>query len=148
MRILLPVFFVAVSSVLAEMPAADPPPQKSKTPDLRPRIYELAGALGNEGFKFRDGAWTGSLQGGKAQKLAVNLFAGNQYWFCGTTSDAGETPSVTLRDPAGNPVETVKFEKDGIAAAGVTAPVTGRYNLELSGSSPGTRQFCLLYLYK
>ena len=148
MKILLSVLLVAASSAFAQIPVADPPAEKNKAPDLRPRIYELAGALGNEGFKFRDGAWIGSLQGGKPQKLAVNLFAGNQYWFCGTTSAAGETPSVSLRDPAGNPVETVKFQKDGIAAVGVTVPVTGLYILELKGASSGNREFCLLYLYK
>ena len=148
MKLLLPVFFALASSAFAQVPAADPPAEKSKAPDLRPRIYELAGALGNEGFKFRDGAWTGSLQGGKPQKLAVNLFAGNQYWFCGATSDSAETPSVTLRDPAGNPVEIVKSGEYGIAAAGVTAAITGRYTVELKGSSSGTREFCLLYLYK
>lgn len=148
MKSFLPALLVVVSSAFAQMPAADPPAKKNKMPDLRPRIYELAGALGNEGFKFRDGAWTGSLQGGKAQKLAVNLFAGNEYWFCGATSAPGETPSVVLTDAAGNPVETVKFEKDGIAAVGVTAAATGRYTLQLKGPSSGTREFCLLYLYK
>lgn len=148
MKILLPFLFAIGASAFAQIPVADPPAGKSKTPDLRPRLYELAGVLGNEGFKFRDGAWTGSLQGGKARKLAVNLFAGNEYWFCGATSSPGEAPSIVVSDPSGNPVETVKFEKEGISAAGVTAASTGRYTLELKGHSSGTREFCLLYLYK
>jgi len=41
-----------------------------------------------------------------------------------------------------------RFDKDGIAAAGVTAAATGRYVLEIKGPSPGTREFCLLYLFK
>ena len=115
---------------------------------LRPRLYAIAGALGNEGFKARDGAWSGTLQGRKPQRLAVNLFSGNQYWFCAATSASGETPSLSLRDPSGGAVGLVLFEKDGVAAAGVTAAATGRYVLQIEGSAPGSRDFCLLYLFK
>jgi hypothetical protein len=148
MKLLSVALFLAVSCAWAQMPPATTSAEKSETPDLRPRIYDLAGALGNEGFKVRDGAWSGSLQGAKSRRLTVNLFAGNQYWFCGATSASGETPSLVLRDPSGQPAEIVRFEKDGIVAAGVTAAATGRYVLEIKGSSPGTREFCLLYLFK
>lgn len=148
MKLLSVALFLAASCAWAQMPPATTSSEKSETPDLRPRIYELAGALGNEGFKVRDGAWSGSLQGAKPRRLSVNLFAGNQYWFCGATSASGETPSLVLRDPSGQPAEIVRFEKDGIAAAGVTAAATGRYVIEIKGSSPGTREFCLLYLFK
>lgn len=146
-RLILALLFAA-SSALAQMPPSSTSAEKSRTPDLRPRIYDIVGLLGNEGFKVRDGAWSGSMQGTKPQRLSVNLFAGNQYWFCGATSAPGETPSLTLRDPSGQTAEMARFDRDGIAAAGVTAPVTGRYVLEIRGSSPGTREFCLLYLFK
>ena len=136
----------AGSLALAQEPV--PSPEPSADPGLRPRLYNLAGAVGNEGFKLRDGAWSGVLQGSKPQRLAVNLFAGNQHWFCAATSATGETPSLSLRDPAGHEVELVKFEKDGIAAVGVTAPATGRYVLTLQGSARGSRDFCVLYLFK
>jgi hypothetical protein len=139
-------FFCAGSLVFAQEPA--PSPESSPDSGLRPRLYDLAGAIGNEGFKVRDGAWTGVLQGSKPQRLAVNLFAGNQYWFCATTSSSGETPSLSLRNPAGQEVESVDFEKDGMAAVGVTAPATGRYVLEVRGSARGSREFCVLYLFK
>jgi hypothetical protein len=124
------------------------PTTVTPVPGLRPRLYDIAGALGNEGFKVRDGAWRGVLQGRKPQRLAVNLFSGNQYWFCVATSATGETPSLSLRGPSGEMVELVPFEKDGVAAAGVTAAATGRYVLEIDGSGPGSRDFCLLYLFK
>ena len=146
-RLILALVF-AGSCVLAQMPPSSTSAEKSGTPDLRPGIYELAGVLGNKGFKVRDGAWAGSLQGAKPQRLSVNLFAGNQYWFCAATSAPGETPNLTLRDPSGQATEMARLDKDGIAAAGVTAAATGRYILEIKGSSPGTREFCLLYLYK
>ena len=132
--------------VSAQEPAPSPAP--SPDPGLRPRLYDFAAAIGNEGFKVRDGAWSGVLQGSKPQRLAVNLFAGNQYWFCAVTSSSGETPAISLRDPAGEEVDLVTFEKDGIAAAGVTATATGRYVLELQGSARGSREFCVFYLFK
>jgi hypothetical protein len=139
--------FVAFS-VSAQIPPASTSAGKSEPRDLRPRIYELAGALGNEGFKLRDGAWVASLQGAKSRRLGVNLFAGNEYWFCAATSASDETPALVLRDPSGRIVEVARLDRDGIAAAGVTAAATGRYVLEIKGPSPGTREFCLLYLYK
>lgn len=134
-------------SAAAEKPAPSPTPQ-APVPTLRARLYDVAGALGNDGFKIRDGAWAGILEGGKTQRLPVNLFAGNQYWFCATTSAPGEDAVIVLRDPTGQPVDTVSYRSEGIAAHGVTAPVTGLYTLELKGAYSGTRDFCLLYLFK
>ena len=122
--------------------------EKNAQTTLPARLYSVVGALGNEGFKLRDGGWSGSIEGSKAQRLAVNLFAGNQYWFGAATSGAGETPDLVLRDPSGNKMQPVAYEGDGIAAVGVTAPVTGRYIVELSGSASGSRDFCLFYLFK
>lgn len=131
----------------AQEPAPSPV-SPAPAPTLRARLYDVAGALGNDGFKVRDGAWEGILEGGKTQRLPVNLFAGNQYWFCAATSAPGEDPVIVLRDPEGRPVDTVSYRSEGIAAHGVTAPVTGLYTLELKGSSSGARDFCLLYLFK
>lgn len=142
------VLLAIATCAFAQAPVTDPSSKETPSPELRPRLFDFAGVLGNEGFKVRDGAWTGRLLNGKPQRLAVNLFAGNQYWFCAATSDPAETPSLSLRDPSGHPVEVVRSEKDGVAAVGVTAGATGRYTLELKGSSPGTRSFCLLYLFK
>ena len=43
---------------------------------------ELAGAFSNDGFKLRDGHWTGTLSPGESRVIAVNLYSGNEYWFC------------------------------------------------------------------
>lgn len=148
MKISAPLLLLLAASVCVQTSPAERTAEDAKSDRLDPRIYESAGAFANEGFKFRDGAWTGSLQGGKTQRLPVHLFAGNQYWFCAATSEPGETPTLSLRDPSGRPVETVDSPRDGVAAAGVTATATGRYVVEIKGASSGTRQFCLLYLYK
>jgi len=134
---------------LASLASAQKPAKTdAAAPGLRPRLYDVAAALGNDGFKVRDGAWSGVLQGEKPRRLAVNLFAGNQYWFCAASSASGETPSIVLRDPSGRELEPVAFNKDGVVAAGVTAPVTGRYVVQVGGFAPGSREFCLLYLFK
>lgn len=147
MKFFLLIFLAVSAGVFAQGP--DPSPAAAEpAPDLRPALYELAGALGNEGFKVRDGAWSGVLQGGKPRRVALNLFAGNQYWFCAASSAPGESPSITLRDPSGQAVDLVPFKRDGVAAAGVTAAATGRYVLEIGGSTRGSREFCVLYLFK
>lgn len=145
MKYIVLIFLALTRPILAQEPVAK---TEESAPVLRPRLYDVAGALGNDGFKTRDGAWTGVLQGEKPRRLAVNLFAGNQYWFCAATSATGETPSLSLRDPSGRELETVSYAKDGVAAVGVTAPATGRYVVELAGSAAGSREFCLLYLFK
>ena len=148
MKIFIVVLLSLAASAPAETPAKTASAEENTASGLRPRIYDLAGVLGNEGFKVRDGAWMGSMKGDKPKRLAVNLFAGNEYWFVGATSEPGEVPAISLRDPAGRPAETVRFDKDGIAAVGVTAAVTGRYILEFRGSAAGSREFCLIYLFK
>jgi hypothetical protein len=35
----------------------------------------------NDGFKVRDGHWTGTVKKGDRTVVAVNLYAGNEYWF-------------------------------------------------------------------
>lgn len=117
-------------------------------PTLRARLHEFAGVLGNRGFKLRDGVWTGVLEGSHPRRLAVNLFAGNQYWFFAATSGAAETPEISLRDAAGKKIPLVASERGGVAAAGVTAPATGRYVLEIGGPAKGSREFGAIYLFK
>ena len=147
MKRLLLFIFCGGGLALAQEPAPSPS-SPSAEQDLRPRLYDVAGAIGNEGFKLRDGFWSGVLQGSKTHRLAVNLFAGNQYWFCAASSSPAETPSLSLRNTEGKAVEAETFERNGIFAVGVTPPATGRYVLDLKGTERGSRDFCVLYLFK
>ena len=53
----------------------------------RKTALDLAGAFSNDGFKIRDGHWCTELAPAKPQVIQVNLYAGNEYWFCaGATS--------------------------------------------------------------
>lgn len=126
--------------------------QPSPTPDpvipLRARLLDLAGALANEGFRVRDGFWSGRIEPGVPRRLAVNLFAGNHYWFCAAVDAPDTRPVVALYDPRGEPVEVVTHDGPGLAAAGVTASVTGRYVVEVKTPRGPAADFCLLYLFK
>ncbi len=131
-----------------EEPDAAPVEPQSKAPSLRARVLELAGAMGNEGFKLRDGLWSGRLEPGQPKRLAVHLFAGNQYWFCAATPEGSRSPKFALFDPQGKPVTTLAYDGPGLAAVGVTAAATGRYFVEVAPGSGSASDFCLIYLFK
>lgn len=132
--------------------AAAEEPKPSPTPDpsvpLRARLMDLGGALANEGFRSRDGFWSGRLEPGKPRRLAVNLFAGNQYWFCAAVGQPGEGPAIALYDPQGQAVKGLVYDAEGLAAVGVTAGTTGRYVVEVKAPHGAACDFCLIYLFK
>jgi len=152
-------FMVFVLSALSvqgkESAPPDPEPQKRAredqrgcAPQIRERLYTMVGALGNEGFKARDGCWGGQLEGG-ARRLAVHLFAGNQYWFCAAAAPEDADLTISLTGPSGENPPMEKHHQPGLAAVGVTARVTGQYFVEVAGGPSGAaREFCLLYLFK
>jgi len=117
-------------------------------PGLRAALYEVAGALGNEGFKVRDGIWSGKLEAGVPQRLAVNLFAGNHYWFLATAGAGARGLELSLFDSAGRPVPVASEGPPGLAVAGVTAGATGQYFLQIGSAGGPTADFRLLYLFK
>ena len=110
---------------------------------------DLGGALSNEGFKMRDRLWTGKVEPGAPQRLAVNLFRGNHYWFCASADPEARGLEVSVFGPDGAPVAgAAGHAEPGIAAAGVTAATTGRYFVEIRTSGGPASGFCLLYLFK
>lgn len=133
-------------------PSAKPSPaaatQKDKEPLLRARVLEFAGALGNEGFKVRDGFWIAHLESGAAARLAVNLFAGNHYWFCAAAPERSPESKISLFDPQGEPVKTKDHKAADLAAAGVTATTTGRYVVQVENAGGAAVDICLVYLFK
>lgn len=130
----------------AQEPASSPPPDPAVP--LRARLLDFAGALANEGFRVRDAFWSGRLEPGASRRLAVNLFAGNEYWFVAAVDATDLRPVVALYDPQGEPVAALKHDEPGLAAAGVTAGATGRYVVEIKTPRGPAADFCLLYLFK
>ncbi len=93
-------FLVLLASIsLLHAQEASPTPAPSTTPvtdtaaeaSARSAALELAGAFSNDGYKIRDGYYFGALEPGKSTLIEVNLFAGNEYWFCA----AGNAPVVS-----------------------------------------------------
>ena len=140
----------ATAVAFAEGPSPTPSPSPEPLPSatLRARLSDLTGALSNEGFKSRDRVWSGKVKPGQPQRLAVNLFRGNQYWFCAAMDPEIESPRVTVFGPDGKAIEAARHSEPGVAAAGVTAEATGQYFIEVETSSGPATEFCFVYLFK
>ncbi len=109
---------------------------------------ELAGAFSNDGFKLRDGHWTGSLAPGESKVIAVNLYAGNQYWFSAGATDKAQKISLELFDETGAPVVGEKYNSGTKAATGVAVEKSGEYFVKVRLEKGEPAAVCFLYSYK
>ena len=110
---------------------------------------DTAGAFSNDGFKIRDGHWAGQIKPHDRALIAVNLYAGNQYWFSIGAGDKAKKIDVDLYDEAGKKVVTESYNSGGPkAAAGFSPTSSGQYfvSVGLLDGEPST--FCLVYSYK
>ena len=111
-------------------------------------VQELAGAFANDGFKVRDGNWTGAIQPGDSQLIQVNLYAGNQYWFSAGATDKAKKLLVTVFDETGKQVEVDNYQSGPTAAAGFSPESSGSYYVRVQEVEGGPASFCLIYSYK
>ncbi len=111
-------------------------------------VLDLTGAFTNDGFKLRDGHWTGLIKPREHTLVAVNLYAGNQYWFSAAANSKAKKISVNLFDESGKPVVTETYNAGDKASAGFSPTSSGQYfvGLRLVEGEPTT--FCLVYSYK
>lgn len=110
---------------------------------------EMAGAFTNDGYKIRDGHWTGQLKLKEPRILTVNLYAGNQYYFSLGSTDKAKKVNVTVYDEAGKQVGDELFFQDRFrAAAGVSPVASGPYYVSIQLLEGEPTDFCLLYSYK
>src|SRR3954462_12459192 len=116
--------------------------------DARKTALELAGAFSNDGFKIRDGHWVGALKSGEQQVLAVNLYAGNQYWFSVGAQGGPKDFAVHVYDESGKPVKTEDFEDEDKAAAGFAPTISGQYFVSIGPVENEAGTFCLVYSYR
>ena len=116
--------------------------------DARKVALEIAGAFSNDGFKIRDGHWTGPIKPGEQALLAVNLYAGNQYWFSVGASAKARNFLVRVYDEAGKPLSTETYEDEDKAAAGFSPTVSGQYFVGIGPVEGEPSTFCLVYSYK
>ena len=114
----------------------------------RKDALELAGAFTNDGFNIRDGHWCGVLKPHDHALVALNLYAGNQYWFSVGTVEPIKKATITVFDEAGKQVTTESYSNEEKAAAGFAPENSGQYfvAIDLVDSEEGS--FCLVYSYK
>ncbi len=141
-----PIFLALLAAVapLGILSAAD----VDSEVEARKVALDLAGAFSNDGFKIRDGHWTGAIKPGEQTILAVNLYAGNQYWFSVGAVAKAKSFAVRLYDEAGKPLPIETYQDEEKAAAGFSPTTSGQYFVGIGpvGGEPNT--FCLVYSYK
>ena len=111
-------------------------------------VLDLAGAFANDGFKMRDGHWTGPLKKDENALVAVNLYAGNQYWFSVGAVEPAKKIDVAVYDETGRRVTTETYNEGEKAAAGFSPTSSGQYYVSVSLLEGAETTFCLVYSYK
>jgi hypothetical protein len=109
---------------------------------------DLAGAFSNDGFKLRDGHWAGTFAPNESKLIAVNLYAGNQYWFCVGATDKAKKVSVAVFDETGAPVAAEKYNSGAKAAAGLSVTSSGEYFIRVRLDEGEAAGVCFVYSYK
>lgn len=146
MRLRILCFCLATALAIPILSAAE----NDKEVTARSAALELAGAFSNDGFKIRDGHWAGVVKPGEPAVVAVNLYAGNQYWFSVGGDDKDAKLSVQLHDESGKPLEVEDYQEHGTAAAGFAPTISGQYFVSVApqGDKSAAGTYCLVYSYK
>ena len=109
---------------------------------------ELAGAFANDGFKLRDGHWVGILSPNEGKTVAVNLYAGNEYWFSAGATEQAKKLVIEVFDETGAQVATEKFNSGTKAAAGFSVTNSGEYFVRVRLDEGEAAGVCFVYSYK
>jgi len=80
--------------------------------------------------------------------IAVNLYAGNQYWFAVGAADPAKKIAVNVYDETGRLLRTEHYEGGDRAAAGFSPSDSGQYFVSVDLVEGGSSSFCLIYSYK
>ena len=137
--------FAAITLTIATALGA----QESDTEvNARKAALDLAGAFTNEGFKMRDGHWSGTIKPKDHALIAVNLYAGNQYWFSVGATEPAKKISVNVYDETGKLVQTESYNEGEKAAAGFSPTSSGQYYVLLDLVEGNESSVCLVYSYK
>jgi hypothetical protein len=116
--------------------------------EARKTALDLAGAFSNDGFKTRDGHWCGTVKPHDHALVAVNLYAGNQYWFSAGASEPSTKIGVNIYDETGKQVPTETHSAGEKAAAGFSPENSGQYFVSVDLLEGQEGSFCLVYSYK
>lgn len=135
-------------SVIALAVSATVRGQTDAEVQARKDALEVAAAFSNEGFKIRDGHWCGSLKPHDHSLVAVNLYAGNEYWFSASATTPTKKIAVSVYDETGKQVTTDSFDNGEKAAAGFAPSSSGQYFVSVDLVEGDASSFCLVYSYK
>ena len=116
--------------------------------NARKNALDVAGAFTNDGFKLRDGHWCGILKAQDHALIAVNLYAGNQYWFAVGATDPAKKIAVNLYEETGKLLKTERYQGGDRAAAGFSPTDSGQYFVSIDLVEGESSSFCLIYSYK
>jgi len=114
----------------------------------RKAALDVAGAFANDGFKVRDGHWCGQVKPHDHALVAVNLYAGNQYWFSAGATAPAKKIAVSVYDETGKRVTTEDYDAGEKAAAGFAPANSGQYFVSVDLVEGEEGSFCLVYSYK
>src|SRR5437870_8440203 len=114
----------------------------------RKGALDLAAAFSNDGFKIRDGHWCGTVKPHDHALIAVNLYAGNQYWFSIGATEPAKKIAVSVYDETGKQVTTEDYNAGEKAAAGFAPANSGQYFVSIDLVEGQAGSFCLVYSYK
>ncbi len=114
----------------------------------RKDALDLAAAFSNDAFKVRDGHWCGVVKSHDHSLVAVNLYAGNQYWFSAGATEPAKKIAVSVYDEMGKQVTTDSYDNGDKAAAGFAPSSSGQYFVSVDLLEGEQSSFCLVYSYK
>ena len=124
------------------------PAQTDEEVEAHRHVLDLTGAFSNDGFKLRDGHWAGEIKPAERAVIAVNLYAGNEYWFSAAANAKAKKISVDLYDESGKPLTTEVFNEGERASAGYSPTSSGQYFVAVSLLEGEPTTFCVVYSYK
>lgn len=143
------IFAMSIFAAIAlTMSGAFAEPESDNQVAARKAALDLAGAFTNEGFKMRDGHWSGTIKPRDHALIAVNLYAGNQYWFSVGATDAAKKLGVNVYDETGKLVQTEAYNEAEKAAAGFSPTSSGQYYVMVDLVEGNESSVCLVYSYK
>ena len=140
--------FVSSTLIALVLPAAIAAESDDEV-SARKGALELAGAYANEGFKLRDGHWSGPIKVGEAKLIQVNLYAGNEYYFSVAATDKAKKMALSLYDETGNAIPLDDpYQEGATAAVGFSPEASGPYYVKVLEVEGDATAYCLLCSYK
>lgn len=115
----------------------------------RNAALDLANAFSNDGYKTRDGYLTQVITPAIPIVVEVNLFMGNEYWFCtAITPQSTDRIRLAVFDSDGRIVNQQLFDDGARFASGFEPSKSGSYYIRVSLEGKMPAFMSLVYCYK